>query len=87
VTHTWGNIQGLWRRPVTGRQRLKQNPHLLNGSPFDLGVDDAFNLALRLEMMGKEKELARAGGVFSSLSEELERLRAALEYSSMVGNL
>jgi hypothetical protein len=51
----------------------------LKGSVDNFGARKAFDLALRLEMMGKESELNRASGVFSSLAREMERLETALE--------
>jgi hypothetical protein len=40
-------------------------------------------MELRLETMGKERELTGAGGVFSALAEEMERLRTALDDFAM----
>jgi signal transduction histidine kinase/CheY-like chemotaxis protein/HPt (histidine-containing phosphotransfer) domain-containing protein len=59
--------------------RLNRAAHSLKGSVVNFGARYAFDLALRLEMMGKERELNKAGEVFSSLAEEMERLSSALE--------
>jgi HPt (histidine-containing phosphotransfer) domain-containing protein len=58
--------------------RLNHAAHSLKGSVSHFGAHCAFDLALRLEMMGKEKDLKEAGGVFNSLAKEMERLRTAL---------
>jgi len=59
--------------------RLSRTAHALKGMVANFGARRAFDLALRLETMGKEKELTKAGGVFSSLAKEMECLRTALE--------
>jgi signal transduction histidine kinase/CheY-like chemotaxis protein/HPt (histidine-containing phosphotransfer) domain-containing protein len=59
--------------------RLNRAAHALKGSVVNFGARNAFDLALRLEMMGKESELTGAGGIFNSLAGEMERLRKALE--------
>jgi signal transduction histidine kinase/DNA-binding response OmpR family regulator len=59
--------------------RLNRAAHSLKGSVGNFGARNAYDLALRLEMMGKDGELGGAGGVFTSLAGEMERLRAALE--------
>jgi HPt (histidine-containing phosphotransfer) domain-containing protein len=62
--------------------RLNRAAHSLKGSVDNFGARCAFDLALRLEMMGKERELTKAGGVFNSLAKEMERLSTALEVFS-----
>jgi two-component system sensor histidine kinase/response regulator len=59
--------------------RLNRAAHSLKGAVDNFGARYAFDLALKLEMMGKDGEFTRAGGVFSSLAKEMERLRTALE--------
>jgi signal transduction histidine kinase/CheY-like chemotaxis protein/HPt (histidine-containing phosphotransfer) domain-containing protein len=59
--------------------RLNRAAHSLKGSVDNFGSRYAFDLALRLEIMGKDKELTGAGGVFSSLGKEMERLSTVLE--------
>jgi hypothetical protein len=53
------------------------NAHLLNRAAQ----------AFRLEMMGKDRELIRRGGVFSSLAKEMETLSTALGDYSLRHNL
>jgi HPt (histidine-containing phosphotransfer) domain-containing protein len=59
--------------------RLNRAAHALKGAVANFGARNAFDLALRLEMMGKGGELGGAKAVFSTLAEEVERLRKALE--------
>ena len=59
--------------------RLNRAAHALKGSVGNFGGRNAFDKALRLEMMGKDKELGGAEAVYSSLAEEVELLGKALE--------
>ena len=59
--------------------RLNRAAHALKGSVGNFGGRNAFETALRLEIMGKNRELGGAKAVYSSLAEEVERLRKALE--------
>jgi CheY-like chemotaxis protein/HPt (histidine-containing phosphotransfer) domain-containing protein len=66
--------------------RLNHAAHGLKGTVGNFGARCVFDLALRLEMMGRDRELTRAGGVFRSLAKEMEHLRKALEKLSAEGN-
>jgi HPt (histidine-containing phosphotransfer) domain-containing protein len=59
--------------------RLNRAAHALKGSVGNFGGRNAFDTALRLEMMGKNRELGGAKAVYSFLAEEVERLGKALE--------
>jgi signal transduction histidine kinase/CheY-like chemotaxis protein/HPt (histidine-containing phosphotransfer) domain-containing protein len=59
--------------------RLNRVAHSLKESVVNFAARRAVETALKLEMMGKEKELTKARGVFSSLAKEMECLRTALE--------
>jgi HPt (histidine-containing phosphotransfer) domain-containing protein len=58
--------------------KLNRAAHVLKGSVGNFGARSAFETALRLEMMGKEKDLNGAGAVYSSLAEEVDLLKQAL---------
>jgi signal transduction histidine kinase/CheY-like chemotaxis protein/HPt (histidine-containing phosphotransfer) domain-containing protein len=59
--------------------RLNRSAHAFKGSVANFGARNAFDLALRLEMMGRGGEFGGARAVFFTLAEEVERLRKALE--------
>jgi HPt (histidine-containing phosphotransfer) domain-containing protein len=59
--------------------RLNRAAHALKGSVGNFGGRNAFETALRLEIMGKNRELCGAAAVYSALAEEMERLGKALE--------
>ena len=59
--------------------RLNRAAHALKGSVSNFGASKAYDLALRLEMMGKKMELTGTRTVFPSLVEEMQRLKKALE--------
>jgi CheY-like chemotaxis protein/HPt (histidine-containing phosphotransfer) domain-containing protein len=57
---------------------LQAGAHKLKGTIMHLGARTAFEPALRLEMMGRERNLAAAAETCASLEAELERLKEAL---------
>jgi signal transduction histidine kinase/DNA-binding response OmpR family regulator/HAMP domain-containing protein len=59
--------------------RLVRTAHAIKGSVGNFGARNAFEMALRMEMMGKNKELEGAKELFNALSEEIDRLKIALE--------
>jgi CheY-like chemotaxis protein/HPt (histidine-containing phosphotransfer) domain-containing protein len=58
--------------------RLQRTAHALKGSVSNFGSPAAVDLALKLEMLGKDRELSGALDVFSSLAAEMNRLQVAL---------
>jgi signal transduction histidine kinase/CheY-like chemotaxis protein len=58
--------------------RLDRAAHALKGTVGNFGALNAHDLALRLEMMGKNAALTEAEEVFSALADEMERLRSTL---------
>jgi CheY-like chemotaxis protein/HPt (histidine-containing phosphotransfer) domain-containing protein len=60
-------------------RRLNRAAHALKGSVGNFGARNAFDVALRLEMMGKNDKLNGAGEEFILLADEMERLTKALE--------
>jgi signal transduction histidine kinase/HPt (histidine-containing phosphotransfer) domain-containing protein len=59
--------------------RLDRAAHVLKGSVGNFGTCSAFDLALRLEMMGKDRKIDGAEEIFIALSEEMDRLKNKLE--------
>jgi CheY-like chemotaxis protein/HPt (histidine-containing phosphotransfer) domain-containing protein len=59
-------------------QRLNRAAHALKGSVGNFCARSAHELALRLEMMGKEDKLDGASDEFAELSKEIERLGEVL---------
>jgi HPt (histidine-containing phosphotransfer) domain-containing protein len=59
--------------------RLNRAAHSLKGSVGNFGARDAVDLALRLEMMGKNEDFSGGREAFARLAEEMERLGQALE--------
>jgi signal transduction histidine kinase/HPt (histidine-containing phosphotransfer) domain-containing protein len=59
--------------------RLKRAAHALKGSVDNFGAGSTLDLALRLEMMGKNMKIDGAEEIFNALSEEMERLKKMLE--------
>jgi len=68
-------------------RRLNLAAHSLKGSVGNFGARSTFDAALRLEMMGKDRELGGAEAVYSFLAEEMERLGKALEEFTVRDNL
>ncbi|MDD2337896.1 MAG: response regulator [Geobacteraceae bacterium] len=58
--------------------RLNRAAHSLKGLVGNFGASAAFETALSLEMLGKENDMSGALAAYSSLIEEMERLRKAL---------
>jgi signal transduction histidine kinase/DNA-binding response OmpR family regulator len=58
---------------------LERAAHRLKGSVSNFGASTATDLALKLEMMGRSRDLAGAGETVAGLGEELERLQEALD--------
>jgi signal transduction histidine kinase/HPt (histidine-containing phosphotransfer) domain-containing protein len=58
--------------------RLDRAAHVLKGSVGNFGSRSTFDLALRLEMMAKDRKIDGAEEIFNALSEEMERLGKAL---------
>lgn len=56
-------------------KRVEQVAHSLKGAAANLGAGPVRDRALRLEMLGREANLAGAAGVLADLEAELERLR------------
>jgi signal transduction histidine kinase/DNA-binding response OmpR family regulator len=66
---------------------LSRAAHSLKGAVGNFGASAAFDATLRLEMLGKDRELGGAEAVYSFLAEELERLGKALEEFTVRDNL
>jgi HPt (histidine-containing phosphotransfer) domain-containing protein len=58
--------------------RVNRAAHSLKGAVGNFGANAAFDLVLRLELMGKDGELTGADEAFRSLVDEIERLKKAL---------
>ncbi len=58
---------------------LARSAHAIKGSVGNFGAHSAFDLALRLEMTGRNRELEGAEEIFNAFSEEMERLKKTLE--------
>jgi len=58
---------------------LDRSAHTLKGLVGNFGARNAFEIALKLEMMAKNGNLSGAKEVFASLNKEMERLQNALE--------
>jgi PAS domain S-box-containing protein len=56
---------------------LNRAAHALKGSVGNFGARNAFDLALGLEMMGKNEDLSHGREAFALLAEEMERLKQA----------
>ncbi len=59
--------------------RLVLAAHALKSSMGNFDAGSTFNLALRLEMMGKDRKIDGAKEIFNALSEEMEHLKKKLE--------
>jgi HPt (histidine-containing phosphotransfer) domain-containing protein len=57
---------------------LARAAHSLKGSVSNFAAKDAHEAALRLEMIGRQGDLARAEEALMSLAGEIERLKPAL---------
>jgi CheY-like chemotaxis protein/HPt (histidine-containing phosphotransfer) domain-containing protein len=62
----------------TDSHRLNRSAHALKGSVGNFGARKAYDLALRLELMGKSGDLTGADEAFHVLADEMERLKATL---------
>jgi CheY-like chemotaxis protein len=58
---------------------LERSAHALKGSLATFAAPQAFDLALKLERLGRAKDLEHAGNVFTALSAEAIRVQAALD--------
>ena len=58
---------------------LHRSAHTLKGLVSNFGADAVYDLALKLEIMGKKEELSGAKRVVDALDEETTRLRQKLE--------
>jgi CheY-like chemotaxis protein len=58
--------------------RLRRAAHSLKGAVGNFGADTAFDLAQRLETMGRDGNLTAAPGTFADLEKQLERLLPVL---------
>lgn len=69
------------RRAVVGRdaRALEGAAHTLRGSVSNFAADRTAQAALRLEMMGREGDLAGSDQALLALEDELARLRPVLE--------
>lgn len=54
---------------------LDETAHSLKGSSGNLGLTRVYELALKLEKMGKGEDISGADETFKELEEELERFR------------
>jgi CheY-like chemotaxis protein len=61
--------------------RLDRAAHALKGSVGNFGARNGYELALQLEMMGKNDTLIGAEDIYATLADEMNRLRLALEDS------
>ena len=59
-------------------QALQQAAHALKGSIANFAARDAVEAALKLEMMGRRKELAGVEDAYLDLKKEIKRLQRAL---------
>jgi two-component system, sensor histidine kinase and response regulator len=57
---------------------VERGAHAMKGSVGNFSAQAAFQLALRLEEMGRSGDLTGAAALVGNLEEELERLRSAL---------
>jgi two-component system, sensor histidine kinase and response regulator len=64
---------------------LHRAAHTLKGAVSNFGARASFDLALKLEQLGKSGEFAGAWDRFADLERELERLREALEDAGRTG--
>jgi signal transduction histidine kinase/DNA-binding response OmpR family regulator len=62
----------------TDSHRLNRSAHALKGSVGNFGARKAYDLALRLELMGKSGDLTGADEAFHVLADEMERLKTTL---------
>jgi HPt (histidine-containing phosphotransfer) domain-containing protein len=60
-------------------EALERAAHTLKGSVGNFGAEAAFEAALRLEKMGRSRDLSGVEAALRALEEEMERLRPALE--------
>lgn len=60
--------------------RLNSTAHYLKGATGNFSQGPAYALAHRLELLGKNQELATAGDVLAELEPALERLARALAH-------
>jgi HPt (histidine-containing phosphotransfer) domain-containing protein len=59
-------------------QALERVAHAIKGSVGNFAATHAFDLARRLEQMGREGDLVHAAGACAELEEAIEDLRPAL---------
>jgi len=57
---------------------LEGAAHTLKGVVGNIGAQPAFEVALKLEMMGREANLAEAAPAYRRLENELNRLKSAI---------
>jgi HPt (histidine-containing phosphotransfer) domain-containing protein len=60
-------------------RRLRLTAHTLKGALVNFGAREAYEAALRLETMGRQGDLARAGEALAALEAAVGRLRPVLE--------
>ena len=60
-------------------EMLREIAHSLKGASGNLGLTEIYELCLKLENMGKEKDLSNAEDVLDRLKEELSKLRRILK--------
>ncbi|HET9177318.1 MAG TPA: response regulator [Terriglobia bacterium] len=58
---------------------IERAAHTLKGSVSNFGADAAVQAALKLEVMGRQKELERAEEAFRSVEQEIRRVLSAIE--------
>ncbi len=79
LTECGGHLRDI-REAVAHRDAdaLERAAHALKGSVGNFSAKPAADAALRLEVMGREGNLAEAEAAFAVLEKEIERLKSAL---------
>ena len=67
-------------------ESLQKAAHSLKGSVGNFGAKDAYEAALRLEMMGRNREMGESTQALSDLESALNRLKPQLESLNSSGN-
>jgi two-component system, sensor histidine kinase and response regulator len=60
-------------------EKIGKSSHTIKGAVANFSAEKAFNAALELEKIGKNRELDKVDGAFKKLSTEIENMRKALE--------
>src|SRR5208283_2714921 len=73
-------ISGVWNALDKGSaSELSHSSHTLKGAVSNFGARKVVDIALKLELMGKNGDPTGAVEVFAALEHEMERLKQALE--------